>query len=121
MKIIFYLRRRSLVERFRRKQSIQMLRHIVYMLIILSITGIPLRAIFIQAHINQKLVPYYAQKLGMLFVTFSHAGVMIYILLLTADVRRSLIQSLRFSYKIPTQIEHIAPMQINVPRLNINH
>ncbi|CAF2349648.1 unnamed protein product [Rotaria sp. Silwood2] len=121
IKIIIYLHHQSIIERFRRQQPIHMFRHIIYMLIILSITGIPLRVIFFLTHINHKLVPYYAQKLGMIFVTFSHASVMTYTLLLTTDVRRTFLRSLRVPYQMTTQIEHILPIEIYLPRLNIIH
>ncbi|CAF1175528.1 unnamed protein product [Rotaria sordida] len=76
IKIIIYLRHHSIMEYFRRQQPIHMLRYIIYMLVILSTTGISLRMILFLTHINHRLVPYYAQKLSMIFVTFSHASVM---------------------------------------------
>ncbi len=118
IEIITYLQRQSIIERFRRRKPIRVLRHIINMLIILSITGIPIVIIFLQTHINHRMIPSYGQKLGMIFVTFSHASVMIYTFLLTADVRRSFTRTLIVPYQLTTDIEHIISIEIKFPRWN---
>lgn len=117
VKIIIYLRRRSIMERFRRRKSLNMLRHIIYMLIILIMTGVPILICFIQNRISARPVLYYGQKLNMIYVTFSHSAVMIYTLLLAANARRSLIRSIRVPYQMTTQIQQMSPIEIHLPRL----
>ena len=64
------------------------------------------------------MIPSYGQKLGMIFVTFSHASVMIYTFLLTADVRRNFNRSLIVPYQLTTDIEHIISIEIKLSSWN---
>jgi hypothetical protein len=88
-KIVMYLRQHSTGERFRKRQSLQIVQRIIWMLVVLGVAGFPHGFFFVQTHIAPDHVPIYARKIGMVTVEFSQAGAMVYTVFLTANVRRA--------------------------------